>query len=460
MPEAPPHLAVVSNDASAPPHSVEAEVAVLGALLLDEKARREVIASGLVADDFFVPKHREIFEAILALDRSSMPVDLVTVSEQLRRQGELARIGGPAQLMAILDATPTTANAGRYLAIVKDHATRRKLLLVAGEVQRMTKEGVTSAAILDELEGATDQLRSERGGTKSSRLACELIAEVHDRCERGEEVTAVPTGLSALDSKIRGFTAGALSIVAGRPGMGKTVFALTAALNAAEHAPVMFFSIELQAREIADRLAASIAEVDLRAILDGRLSDEDWQRQMSALARHETAMSNLTVVAGQKSVSQIISAVKAEIADGRAPALIVVDHIGLVVPRDRRANRWEEASQTSRDLKYFAAESGAAVVALCQINRELENTKSRRPTIANLRESGSHEQDADLILLLYRKAYYESDADPTEAEVIIGKSRSGTTGKVNLGFAGRYAKFTDPPQRSFGWMSKESFRNA
>lgn len=456
MSEAPPHLAVVNDESATPPHSNEAEVAVLGAALLSEDARSEALRSGLQSDDFYAPKHREIFEAVAALDRASQPVDLVTVAEELRRRGELSRTGGVGQLMALIDATPTTVNTRRYVEIVKDHAAKRALLLAAGDAHRMAKEGATSRAILADIEDATAQIRLRQPSARATERAGDLVASVHDRCERGEQVAHVPTGLSTLDAKIRGFTAGALSIVAGRPGMGKTIFALTVAINAAEHGPVMFFSIELQAREIADRLAASIGDVDLRAILDGRLSDDDWQRQMSGLARCEAAMANLRVLDGQKSVAQIISDVKFEIAAGRPPSLIVVDHIGLVVPRDRRTNRWEEASQTSRDLKYFAAESGAAVVALCQINRELENTKSRRPTIANLRESGSHEQDADLILLLYRDAYYAPDADPTDAEVIIGKSRSGSTGKVDLAFAGRFAKFTDPPQASFRWMSKES----
>lgn len=453
MADSPTHLAAVDETTFVPPHSCEAEAAVLGAALLEAGEAKRIVTSGLDSDDFFIPRHREIFKAITALDAGGTTPDLVTVADELKVRGELDRCGGPGALIDLINATPTTVNTARYLKIVRDHARSRALVSAADEIYRMAADG----ARFDEMTEMTEMvLAAQRAQTDSSRLSSlgSLVDAVYDRCERGGQVEHVPTGLSNLDSKIRGFTSGALSIVAGRPGMGKTIFALTVAVNAAQHSPVLFFSIELTRPEIANRAVAALDNIDLRRVLDGALTEHDWAGH-GCFNDHPQIRENLTVVEGPVSAAQIIAITKTEIAKGRPPALIVIDHIGLVLPRDRRANRWEEASQTSRDLKYFAAESGAAVLALCQINRELENTKQRRPTIANLRESGSHEQDADLVLLLYREAYYDPDQDENKAEVIIGKSRSGTTGKVDLTFAGRFAKFTDRRQTSFDWM-KES----
>ena len=430
-----------------PPHNLDAEKSLLGAMLLS----RDAIAAAMEtcgSEDFYKPAHAHIFDAINVLYNQGEPADPVTVADELARAGLLDSVGGLAALVALQADTPATTNASRYARIVEEHALLRRMISVAGEIAEM---GYT---IPDDVAAALDHAESlvfnvaERRVTDSLKPLNELLYASMDRLEqlfdRGETITGVPTGFVDLDERLYGLQPNALIIVGARPGMGKTAFGLGMAAHAAVEArvPTLVFSLEMGNDEITNRLLVSEARVDSSRIRNGRLQEQDWPKIGDAVARLGDAPlfiddnPNTTVM-------EIRAKARRLKARQGGLGLIIVDYLQLMSGSSVE-NRQLEVSSISRGLKVLARELQVPVVALSQLSRQLEARADKRPTLADLRESGSLEQDADVVMFLYRDEMYNPEsADRGTAEVIIAKHRNGPTGKVQLAFLDHYTRFAN-----------------
>lgn len=430
-----------------PPHNLDAEKSLLGAMLLS----RDAIAAAMEtcgSEDFYKPAHAHIFDAINVLYNQGEPADPVTVADELSRAGLLDPVGGLAALVALQADTPATTNAARYARIVEEHALLRRMISVAGEIAEMgysTPEDV--AAALDHAESLVFNV-AERRVTDSLKPLTELLYASMDRLEqlfdRGETITGVPTGYVDLDERLYGLQPNALIIVGARPGMGKTSFALGMAAHAAVEArvPTLVFSLEMGNEEITNRLLVSEARVDSSRMRNGRLQEPDWPKISQAVARLGDAPlyiddnPNTTVM-------EIRAKARRLKARQGGLGLIIVDYLQLMSGSSNE-NRQLEVSSISRGLKVLARELEVPVVALSQLSRQLEARADKRPTLADLRESGSLEQDADVVMFLYRdEMYNQESADRGTAEVIIAKHRNGPTGKIQLAFLDHYTRFAN-----------------
>lgn len=437
-----------------PPHNLEAEESLLGAMMLAPAAigaAVELVRSG----DFYKPAHGHIYEAISALYASGEPADPVTVAEELRRAELLDDIGGAAVLAQIQARTPATSNAGHYAGIVKDNALLRRLIAVAGDIAELGYHPPDDAAkALDEAESLIFQL-AERRDTDTTRPLHSLLEETLSRIETlydaGRAITGTPTGYTDLDELLSGLQPSALVIVGARPAMGKTSFALGAAAHAAinERVPTLVFSLEMSHLELAQRIVCSEGRIDTSKLRNGSLRERDWNRLSSTLDRMVDAPlwiddnPNLTIMEIRSKARRLTSQV------GKL-GLIIVDYLQLMTGRASAENRQVEVSELSRGLKILARELECPVVALSQLSRALELRADKRPMLADLRESGSIEQDADVVLFLYRDEVYHPDsADLGTAEVIVAKHRSGPTGTARLAFLPHYTKFENfTPERA------------
>ncbi len=430
-----------------PPHNLEAEEALLGAMMLSKDAIA-IATERVWHEDFYKPSHAHIFEAITALYREGEAVDHVTVAERLRRAGLLEAIGGEAVLVSIKANTPAISSAARYATIVEENALLRRLIGVAGEIAEIgysLPENVTSA--VDQAESMVFEV-AQRHTTDTTKRLKDLLLPTFDHLEalyeRGETITGVPTGFTDLDEHLAGLQKSNLLIVGARPSMGKTAFALgLAAHAAAKGVPVLFFSLEMSHLELAQRLICAEARVDASRMRSGRLLDTDWGRITNAIGKlSEVPLS----IDDNPNVTVMDIRAKARRMKAREGlGLVVVDYLQLMTGRSGAENRQVEVSEISRGLKILARELELPVVALSQLSRNLEARSDKRPMLADLRESGSLEQDADVVMFIYRDSVYNPDSaeDRGTAEIIIAKHRNGPTGVAKLAFVDTYARFAN-----------------
>ncbi len=436
-----------------PPHSVEAEQSVIGGLLLENEAL-DKIADILSASDFYRHDHRLIFKHIGKLIEHNRPADIVTVAESLENSAELSSVGGIAYLGALAQNTPTAANIRRYAEIVRERAIMRKLVEVGSGIAESAyaPQGRDAQQLLDEAEAKIFMIAE--GGKRSSEGFIDikvLLPQVADRIDmlfsrdNPSDVTGIPTGFNDLDKMTSGFQGGDLIIVAGRPSMGKTAFSINIAENVALDTglPVAIFSMEMASTQLAMRMIGSVGRLDQHKMRTGRLEDEDWERLAAALGKLNEAPIFIDEGAGLSSFDVRARARRLHRQCGKL-GLIVVDYLQLMsAPAGRQGeNRATEISEISRSLKALAKELDVPVVALSQLNRSVEQRPDKRPVMSDLRESGAIEQDADLILFIYRDEVYNSDSpDKGTAEIIIAKQRNGPIGRVRLTFLGAHTRF-------------------
>lgn len=434
-----------------PPHSVEAEQSVLGGLMLDNEAFDRV-ADILREDDFYRYDHRLIWQQIARLIERSHPADVVTVYEALQTAGKADEIGGLGYLNALAQETPSAANIRRYAEIVRDRAILRKLISTADEIanQALNPQGKDTRQLLDEAESRVFQI-SEDGsrGAAGFQPLQELLGKVVERVDHlynqsnPSDVTGVPTGFVDLDRMTSGLQGGDLIVVAGRPSMGKTSFSL----NIGEHVaidqglPVAVFSMEMGATQLAMRMVCSVGRLDQQRLRTGRLLDDDWPRLTSAIQKMQDAQLFIDETPALNALELRARARRLARQCGQL-GLVIVDYLQLMSGTGSGENRATEISEISRGLKGLAKELSCPVIALSQLNRSLEQRPNKRPVMSDLRESGAIEQDADVIVFIYRDEVYNPDTqDKGSAEIIIGKQRNGPIGTVRLTFVGQYTKF-------------------
>ena len=436
-----------------PPHSVDAEQSVLGGLLLENEALDKV-ADILSAQDFYRHDHKAIFQHIAKLIEHNRPADIVTVAESLESTAELSGVGGIAYLGALAQSTPTAANIRRYAEIVHERAVMRQLVVVGSGIAESAyaPNGRDAQQLLDEAEAKIFQIAE--GGKQSTQGFVDikvLLPQVADRIDQlfsrdnPSDVTGVPTGFTDLDSMTSGMQGGDLIIVAGRPSMGKTAFSLNMAENVALDTglPVAVFSMEMASTQLAMRMIGSVGRLDQHRMRTGKLEDEDWEKLTTALGRLNEAPIFIDEGAGLSSFDVRARARRLHRQTGKL-GLIVVDYLQLMAaPAGRQGeNRATEISEISRSLKALAKELDCPVVALSQLNRSVEQRPDKRPVMSDLRESGAIEQDADVILFIYRDEVYNPDSvDKGTAEIIIAKQRNGPIGRVRLTFIGQHTRF-------------------
>jgi replicative DNA helicase len=434
-----------------PPHSVEAEASILGGLLLDNAAW-ERIADVVRAEDFYRADHRIVFEVIARLIDASKPADVVTVFEALEGLGRANEAGGIAYLNTLAQETPSAANIVRYAEIVRDRAILRFLVSVSDQIatQALNPAGKETRQILDEAESQIFQI-GEQGARRSAGFQNfhDVLARVVERVDdlyqnpNPSDVTGVPSGFFDLDQKTAGMHAGDLLIIAGRPSMGKTSLALNIAEYVAitERLPVAIFSMEMGAEQLAMRVLCSVGRLDAQRVRTGRLNEDDWGRLTQAMALTKEAQIHIDETPALNPLELRSRARRLSRQYGKL-GLIVVDYLQLMSASSTGENRTTEISEITRSLKGLAKELGCPVLALSQLNRTVEQRTDKRPVMSDLRESGAIEQDADLILFIYRDEVYRPDTpDKGVAEIIIAKQRNGPIGTVRLTFLGQFTKF-------------------
>ena len=431
-----------------PPHSIEAEQSVLGGIMLDNRAWDQVV-DRLRDGDFYRHEHRLIFRAMVKLTELSKPMDVLTVAETLRETQTLDQAGGEVFLFELANNTPSAANITAYADIVKERSVLRQLISAAGEIadHAFNTQG---RSIVDILDGAERSIFSiSEHGTKNTGPVNikDFLASTMDRIDTlfhaNTLITGVPTGYQDFDNMTSGLQPSDLVIIAGRPSMGKT----TLAMNIAEHvaiksrAPVLIFSMEMPGEAIVMRLLSSLCRIDQLRIRTGRLADEDWPRISSTVSMLSDAPLFIDDTPGLSPAEMRARARRLAKEHGQI-GLIVVDYLQLMQVPGFNENRTAEISEISRSLKSLAKELKVPVIALSQLNRGLEQRADKRPVMSDLRESGAIEQDADLIVFIYRdEVYNESSADKGTAEIIIAKQRNGPIGKLRLTFMGQYTCF-------------------
>jgi replicative DNA helicase len=434
-----------------PPHSVEAEASVLGGLLLDNAAW-DRIGDVVRADDFYRADHRIIFEVVAKLIDAGRPADVVTTFEALQGLGRAEEVGGLAYLNTLAHETPSAANIVRYAEIVRDRAILRFLVSVSDQIasQALNPAGRETRQILDEAESQIFQI-GEQGARRSAGFQNfhDVLARVVDRVDdlyknpNPSDVTGVPSGFFDLDQKTAGMHPGDLMIIAGRPSMGKTSLALNIAefVAIAERLPVAIFSMEMGAEQLAMRVLCSVGRLDAQRVRTGRLTEDDWGRLTQAMTQTKEASIHIDETPALNPLELRSRARRLSRQYGKL-GLIVVDYLQLMSASSSGENRTTEISEITRSLKGLAKELGCPVLALSQLNRTVEQRTDKRPVMSDLRESGAIEQDADLILFIYRDEVYRPDTpDKGVAEIIIAKQRNGPIGTVRLTFLGQFTKF-------------------
>lgn len=435
-----------------PPHSIEAEQSVLGGLLLDNLAW-DRIADVIHEDDFYQANHRMIFAHIVKLIDQQRPADVVTVFEQLRSTGRADDAGGLAYLNALAQNTPSAANIRRYAEIVRDRAVLRRLVTVSDEIATtaLNPQGKDTKQILDEAESkifaiAEDGSRGAKGFDALPNLLAKVVERIDElyHQDNPSEVTGVPCGFVDLDRMTAGMQPGDLIIVAGRPSMGKTSFAL----NIGEHVaieqglPVAVFSMEMGGTQLAMRMLGSVGRLDQHRVRTGRLNDDDWTRLTAAVHKMHEAPLHIDETPALNSLELRARARRLARTYGGKLGLIIVDYLQLMSSASQGENRATEISEISRGLKALAKELNCPLIALSQLNRTVEQRNDKRPVMSDLRESGAIEQDADVILFIYRDEVYNRDSqEKGTAEIIIAKQRNGPIGTTRLTFLGEYTKF-------------------
>ncbi len=435
-----------------PPHSIEAESSVLGGLLLDNGAWDRV-GDVVKESDFYRYEHRLIFAAVAVLVNAAKPADVITVFEQLQSQGRADEAGGLAYLNSLAQYVPSAANIRRYAEIVRERAILRKLVSVSDEIatNAFNPQGRAVAQILDEAEQKIFNIgeegsRMKQGFQGLDSLVVDLLDRVQEMADNPNDVTGVPTGFIDLDRMTAGLQAGDLVVLAARPSMGKTAFAINIAEHVAlnEGLPVAVFSMEMGAAQLAVRIVGSIGRINQGHLRTGKLTDDEWPRLTEAIEKLRTVSLHIDETPGLTPSELRANARRLARQCGKL-GLIVVDYLQLMSGSGGGAdeNRATELGEISRGRKMLAKELQCPVIALSQLNRSVEQRTDKRPMMSDLRESGAIEQDADIIMFIYRDEYYTKDAckEPGVAEIIIGKQRNGPTGTVKLAFLNALTRF-------------------
>lgn len=431
-----------------PPHSPDAERSVLGAALLSKDALFEIVEE-VRPDDFYDPNHKEIFSVIFELARRNAPVDALTVSEELDKRGSLEMVGGRSYVAGLSSTTPTTANAAEYAKIVAEKSSVRRLIETADDiVSKGYDKSMEAGQLLDYAENGIFEISQSRQRGAYVPLKDVLLSNIDaiDRASKLKDgMTGLTTGFRDLDAKTSGLQKSDLIILAARPAMGKTAFALSLALNAAVKggAAVMIFSMEMSREQLGQRLLAMESKVEMQKLKTGRLERRDWDDVNIALEDLSRAEIYIDDNAGI-SIMEMKSKCRRLKAENKLD-LIVIDYLQLMNPEGRSLDsRTQEISVISRNLKLLARELDCPVIVLSQLSRNPETRTDHRPMLSDLRDSGSIEQDADIVIFLYRDEYYNEDTEaPGECEVIIAKQRSGPTGTVKVAWLDKITKFVD-----------------
>jgi len=445
-----------------PPHSIEAEQSVLGGLMLDNEAW-DRLSDHLMAEDFYRADHRLIFKALTSLANATKPMDAITVMEALKEINELENAGGEVYLFELAKNTPSAANISAYANIVRERSVLRRLISAANEIidSAFNPAGREVSDLVDEAERKifkiAEQGVNQTGPDNIKSLLTKAVERIDQLFHSDQTITGLATGFNDFDEMTCGLQPADLIIVAGRPSMGKTTYAM----NIAEHAaiksdkPILVFSMEMPGHALAIRMLSSLGRIDQHRLRTGKLQDEDWPRITSAVSMLSAAKLFIDD-SPSLSPADIRSRARRLVREQGELGLIVVDYLQLMQIPGSKENRTGEISEISRAMKSLARELNVPVVALSQLNRSLEQRGDKRPIMSDLRDSGSLEQDADLIVFIYRDEVYNEDTpDKGIAEIIIGKHRNGPIGKIKLTFFGKYTKFENYMPTRYGYEDYE-----
>ena len=436
-----------------PPHDLEAEQAILGSMLTDKDAVISAIEV-IKADDFYREDNKAIFEAIEDIYNRGEPIDIITVKSELTANGKLAKVGGLEYLAVLPEKVPTTANAEQYINIVKEKSMLRNIIKTANEMITLGySEEEEVDAIMDMAEKKVFDIsksRNQKGYIPIKDVLVETFAEIERLYNKKGVVTGIPTGFTELDYRTAGLHNSDLVLIAARPAMGKSAFAINIATYAAlkSNVPVVVFNLEMSKEQVANRILCSEAMVDSQKVRTGKIEEDDWEKLASALGPISEAPIYIDDTPGI-SVSEIRAKCR-KLKMEKNIGLIVIDYLQLVSASGKKnSSREQEISEISRSLKILAKELNVPVIALSQLSRAPEQRKEdHRPMLSDLRESGAIEQDADIVMFLYRDDYYnENSEEKNIAEVIIAKHRGGSTGTVKLAWLGNYTKFANLERR-------------
>ncbi|MEK9742289.1 MAG: replicative DNA helicase [Gammaproteobacteria bacterium] len=455
------NITAVPQTSRVPPQAPEAEQAVLGGLLVDTR-RWDEVADIVRGEDFYLRQHREIFSAIRALQEGGQPVDIVTTSEWLKNQGTLEPAGGLAYLGELANRTPGTTNVVAYAKIVRERSVLRALLDAAAEISEKAyqPEGLDTEALIDFAErtvfGISDNDRRALSGFQSIQgLLTQAVDRIEELYQSGAGITGVSTGFKDLDNLTSGLQDADLVVIAGRPSMGKTSLAMNLAENAAvgSKLPVAVFSMEMPGQQLAMRMLSSLGRINAHRVRTGQLTQDDWPRLTSAMGLLDEAPIFVDDTPAL-TPSELRSRVRRLTREHGKLGLVIVDYLQLMQTGESSENRAVEVANITRALKVIAKEARVPVAVLSQLNRGLEQRPNKRPIMSDLRESGAIEQDADLILFIYRDEVYNEDSpEKGTAEIIVAKQRNGPTGTVRLTFLGEYTRFENysPPFEAPGY---------
>ncbi len=440
-----------------PPHSVEAEQAVLGGLMLDAHAW-DAVADIVASVDFYRRDHRLIFEAIAEVAEIRGTCDVITITEHLERKGRLEEVGGQAYVMTLARDTPSAANVRAYAEIIRERSVLRQLATAGAEIaaSAIDGRGRLAAELVDEAERRVFDI-AERGsrGKAGFRAVRDILPETIDRLDtlhqNPGDIRGVPTGFSLLDKKTAGLHPGDLIVIAGRPSMGKS----TLAVNIAEYAaiekgvPAAVFTMEMSAEQMTLRMISSLGRVSATHLRTGQFTDEDWSRIQGAMSQLQAAPIYLDESPALTPTE--LRARARRLKRERGLGLVIVDYLQLMQVSGTKENRATEISEISRGLKALAKELQVPVIAISQLNRDVEQRTDKKPVMSDLRESGAIEQDADLILLIYREEVYDQNTTRRGiADIIIAKQRNGPIGEIDLAFLGEYTRFENLVSESYG----------
>ena len=430
-----------------PPHSVESEQSILGSIILDKDAIITV-AETINPSDFYKEAHKIIYESMLSLNSNNEPIDLITLIEELRKEGHLDNIGGISYLTSLSTIVPTTSNVKYYANIVKEKSVMRQLIKASNEIINLGYDASTDVQeILNKAEKSIFDISQEKSGDDIQPINAVLqdtFDMIEKLCTEKKELTGITTGFKDLNKKINGLQRTDLILLAARPAMGKTAFSLNLVQNAAlkGDASVAVFSLEMSKEQLVQRMLSAQSNVELSKIKTGTLGESDWPRIIDGMAVLSEAKIFIDDTPGIK-ISEIRSKCR-RLKMEKGLDLILIDYLQLMEGEGKNENRQQEIAKISRSLKILAKELDCPVVALSQLSRSPELRKDHRPILSDLRESGSIEQDADIVMFLYRDEYYHDDSEKKNiGEVIVAKNRHGETGNVELVWFGQVQKFAD-----------------
>ncbi|MFQ6613837.1 MAG: replicative DNA helicase [Fidelibacterota bacterium] len=444
---------MTSENLHVQPQNLDAEISVLGSMLSTKEAASKVPA-WLTPDHFYKDAHRKIYSAMLALEKNMQPIDTLTVIDRLKKSKELESVGGAYYITGLVEAVPSASNVETYAKIVLEKALLRKLITISHEI---TQQAFDDQEDLDEILEAAErnifQLSENRlrGGFEPIKDVMVETFEMLDKISAHKgDVVGVPSGIKKLDDKTAGFQDGDLIIIAGRPGMGKTALALTLARNAAVESkiPVGIFSLEMSNKQLAMRLLCSEARVDSHLVRTGSLPKAKW----SELSRHVSKLTEAQIFLDDTPAITVLElrAKARRLKHEHEVKMIIIDYLQLMQGPKGVESRQQEISIISRSLKALAKELDIPVIALSQLSRAVESRTDKHPILADLRESGAIEQDADVVIFLYRPEFYTKDPeDEGKAEIILAKQRNGPTGNIPANFIGRYTRFENPAPEDF-----------